>query len=332
MSFRRVYGYDWSENGWRMCNRDECVVASGLPYTDTAPIRRGAAATILNAWLHWYHHNVERLTSPVWGWSNTNDVANSNHLSGTAIDVNAPKYPWGARTMPRDRINKIREGLRLFEGSVFWGADWSRADEMHYQLGWKEGDPRVQAFADRLSNGHLGIYGPATPPPTPPPAVIPNAIDAQYKVSPWLGKKLTQQLELTTPDGRGRYAQYEQGYIYWTPEYGARPIPTNLFDAYAALNWETGPLGFPVAYHSVVDGGDVQAFEGGVLYRRYNEPGFFVTGQILRRWAELGFEKGAFGWPTSNEEEFDGGRVQHFQNGDLYWHPTSVVGLIKKEN
>ncbi|MGW0016943.1 peptidoglycan-binding protein [Rhodococcus sp. NPDC003382] len=173
MSFRKAYGYSHSENGWRMCNRDECVVANPLPYTNTAPIRAGDAATILNAWIIWYHRNVEPLTSPVWGWSNENAVGNSNHLSGTAVDINAPKYPWGLRSMPAARIAKVREGLRLFEGSVFWGADWGRADEMHYQIGWREGDPRVAAFAAKLNAGHLGIYspGPAAPAPAPAPTV-----------------------------------------------------------------------------------------------------------------------------------------------------------------
>lgn len=162
MSFREVYGYTWSENGWRMCNRDECVLGGpmmGLPNTNTAPIRSGDASTILVAWLAWYHRNVEPLRTPVWGWSVDNTVGNSNHLSGTAVDINAPQYPWGTRTMPRDRIAKVRNGLALFEGTVFWGADWSRADEMHYQLGHREGDARIAQFAGKLNRGHLGIYG-----------------------------------------------------------------------------------------------------------------------------------------------------------------------------
>lgn len=160
-TFRVAYGNTWSENGWRMCNRDECIVAGpsvGLPFTDTAPIRRGSASTILVAWMLWYHRNVEPLRSPVWGWSATNDVPDSNHLSGTAIDINAPQYPWGARTMPAARIGTIRRGLALFDGVVFWGADWQRADEMHYQLAHPEGDPLISAFAAKLDAGHLGLY------------------------------------------------------------------------------------------------------------------------------------------------------------------------------
>ncbi|RVW02999.1 M15 family metallopeptidase [Rhodococcus xishaensis] len=179
MSFRTAYGNDYSENGWRMVDRDMCVVANVLPYTNTAPVRVGDAATILNAWLLWYHHNVELLSSPVWGWSATNDVRTSNHLSGTALDINAPRYPWGLRTMPAARIAKVREGLRLFEGSIFWGRDWNRPDEMHYQIGWREGDPRVAEFAAKLNNNHLGIYGPA-PAPAPAPTLGESVTPEQY--------------------------------------------------------------------------------------------------------------------------------------------------------
>ncbi|NKU94105.1 M15 family metallopeptidase [Prescottella equi] len=170
MGFRTAYGYTYSENGWRMCNRDECDIVriKDLFLVDTAPLRKGAPLTILGAWLKWYDTNVEEIGTSVWGWSRDNDVANSNHLSGTAVDVNAPKYPWGARVMPAGRIAKIREGLRLFEGSVFWGADWQRADEMHYQMAWKEGDQRNDVFAAKLRAGHLGIYTTA-PTPTPKP-------------------------------------------------------------------------------------------------------------------------------------------------------------------
>lgn len=168
MTFRTAYGNTHSENGWRMCNRDECAIVNikDLFLVDTAPLRKGAPLTILGAWLKWYDLNVEEIGSPVWGWSRDNDVWTSNHLSGTGVDVNAPKYPWGARVMPGARKQKIREGLALFEGTVFWGADWARADEMHYQMAFREGDPRNEAFAAKLLAGHLGIY--KTAPTTTP--------------------------------------------------------------------------------------------------------------------------------------------------------------------
>lgn len=171
MSFRTAYGNDTSENGWRMVNSDSCPPAL-VPGTDTKlRIREGDAATILIAWACWYHNNVEPIDrfrdAPTytddWGWSEYNDVGDSNHLSGTAIDINATQYPWGARVMPDEMVAKVQEGLRLFEGTVFWGADWSRADEMHYQIGLPEDDPALGTFAARLNQGYLGIYAPPDP-------------------------------------------------------------------------------------------------------------------------------------------------------------------------
>lgn len=331
MSFRIIYGLAYSENGWRMCDRNECVVANVLPFTNTAPIRSGHAATILNAWTLWYHHNVEKLGSPVWGWSATNDVPSSNHLSGTALDFNAPKYPWGSRVMPASTISKVRRGLALFEGTVFWGADWSRADEMHYQIGFREGDARIANFAERLNRGHLGIYG--DPAPAPAPAPIANEIDREAKVAAaWIGERKFDG-ERPCADGLGRYADFTGGSIYWHPELNggeARAVPVNLFVPWSERKWEQGPLGYPVGRHRVIDGvGDVQDFQGGTLTRKYGEPsGAQVYGVIGDRWRSEGGVVSPFGWPRGEEQDTgDGGRLQDFEHGRLVWHPTGAVAL-----
>ncbi|MFD4932356.1 peptidoglycan-binding protein [Peribacillus butanolivorans] len=175
MTFRTVYNRTQSANGWRNVNRDGCVVANPVPFSNTAPVRRGVAATILNAWLIYYHRNIEPISTPVWGWSVVNDVASSNHLSGTAFDIHAPKYPFRRRSMPADIRAKVEAGLRLFEGTVAWGGYWTNpVDEMHYELAFREGDPRNDAFAAKLSAGHLGIYSgnsDAVPAPAPEPPV-----------------------------------------------------------------------------------------------------------------------------------------------------------------
>lgn len=170
MSFRTAYGNTWSEAGWRMCNRDECILPPvDLPFINTAPVRKGDAATVLGAWLHWYHNNVEPLTSPVWGWSLLNDVGTSNHLAGVGVDVNAPKYPWGFYRMSGELQNRVQTGLDLFKGFVFWGRVWGKPDEMHYQLGVPEFDAdgvpnrRLAAFAQELRDGYLGVYAPPKP-------------------------------------------------------------------------------------------------------------------------------------------------------------------------
>jgi peptidoglycan hydrolase-like protein with peptidoglycan-binding domain len=144
-----------------MCNRDECVLVDG-PYMNTAPLRKGVPATILGDFARRYHVQAAPIVSPVWGWSATNAVANSNHLAGTALDINAPQWPWGYRNMPTDLINRINALLGFYEGAVFWGRNWSRADEMHFQMGWREGDSRYGRILAKI--GGTSVPTPSIPP------------------------------------------------------------------------------------------------------------------------------------------------------------------------
>lgn len=167
---------------------------------------------------------------------------------------------------------------------------------------------------------------------------IPNikAIDVAAAQTPWLGGRIDPD-EQATPDGIGRYSQFTEGFVYWTPETGAVAIPTHLFDAWAQYEWETGPLGYPISGHSVLseDGvnvGDVQAFQGGVLYRKYGQEGYYVLGVIGARWARDGYENGPLGWPQSLEVPAgtDGeARMQRFEHGRLIWDPSGAVEILE---
>ncbi|WP_422785261.1 LGFP repeat-containing protein, partial [Rhodococcus rhodnii] len=321
---------------WRMVDRDGCVVANTVPFSNTAPSRAGIAATILNAWLICIPP-CRTYRSPVWGWSRTNDVKNSNHLSALP-STSRPQIPVGLRTMPAARIAKVREGLRLFEVTIYWGADWGRADEMHDQIGYRRGDARLANFADRLNRGHLGIYGqPAAPPPPPTNEINREAAAA----AAWIGERLFDG-ERPCKDCVGRYADFTGGSIYWHPAVNVWPdkiaraiaVPKNIYETWAGESWEQGTLGYPVRRHAVIEGvGDIQGFQGGTIYRRYGQPGFFVHGAIEKRWHELGRETGAFGWLTSNERDAGGGtREQTFQHGILRWHPSGVDAQLTQEN
>lgn len=54
-----------------------------------------------------------------------------------------------------------------------------------------------------------------------------------------------------------------------------------------------------------------------------------VWGDIKKKWTELGWERSYLGYPTSDETDFpDGGRVNSFQNGGIYWWPdTGAIDL-----
>lgn len=158
-----------TENGWDQISSD-MLDKSNIPGT-IAPMetRKGDVTTILKGWCLWYDRNVQDIEFNYsggrddWGWSATNSVWNSNHLSGTAVDINATQWPMGSYRMPQWMVDKIREGLRLFEGTVFWGRDWGGAstDEMHFQI--QGNAQQIAPFAQKLRDGYLGLWAPEKP-------------------------------------------------------------------------------------------------------------------------------------------------------------------------
>ncbi|WP_447725965.1 LGFP repeat-containing protein [Sphingomonas koreensis] len=62
-------------------------------------------------------------------------------------------------------------------------------------------------------------------------------------------------------------------------------------------------------------------FQGGCsIYWHPDTGAWGVWGDIRKRWAELGWELGYLGYPTSDEGDIDeGGRANSFQHGWIYW-------------
>ena len=200
---------------------------------------------------------------------------------------------------------------------------------------WDPGGIDMDAFRRDIQ---AQIDGGAKPPPPPV-----NQIDEMQKVAGfWLGARETKGEVVCGIDKKGRYAKFANGYIYWHPNTGARAVNLRIFQYWAGLNWENGPLGYPVKNHAYIDGvGDIQAFERGVVFRLIagvkgipDDPGHHVTGVIGDSYYKRGAEAGDLGWPMSNEYDYDGGRKQDFEGGSLAWNPTGAVritrpGLVK---
>lgn len=166
MAFVTRYGYTHSENGWRMCDDRETETFAVDNTVQRLRVRKGDARVILEALAVRYHRTVEPIdkyrlgTGDDWGYSSTNDVPNSNHMSGTGEDFNATQYPWGRKVMPSERVVRCERLAKEFEGVVFWGRWWAKPDEMHWQIALPEGDPRIAAFAAKLRGGYLGVFAP----------------------------------------------------------------------------------------------------------------------------------------------------------------------------
>lgn len=128
-----------SQNGYRA--NDRSLIASYSVPGGKIAMRKGDVATVLSYVANRFHSEVEKLAWPGnWGYAERtirgNSTTLSNHASGTAIDLNAPRHPLGKvgtfSSAQRGRIQKI---LKDCGGVVRWGGNYNgRKDEMHFEI------------------------------------------------------------------------------------------------------------------------------------------------------------------------------------------------------
>jgi hypothetical protein len=130
-----------SQNGWTANERSLCSWFSVPGSNVRLLLRTQYAGPLLIAFLTAFHRRVEALQDPgCWSYAPRMVRGSvrvvSNHASGTAVDVNAPRHPLGARgTFSDDDAREIHRLLRVANGTIRWGGDYrGRADEMHFEL------------------------------------------------------------------------------------------------------------------------------------------------------------------------------------------------------
>jgi hypothetical protein len=166
-----------SQNGWSA--NDRSMVASYQIPGGKVALRKGDVSVILIWCAQRWHETVEPLVWPGnWGYAERpvrgSATTLSNHASGTAIDLNAPKHPLGVRgTFSAGQVRAVRAILGFCEGVVRWGEDYrSRADGMHLEI--NAGAADVRRVADKIralpSSGGFVAAGKTLAPPPPPPA------------------------------------------------------------------------------------------------------------------------------------------------------------------
>lgn len=151
MARRTVYDNDWSSNGWPMVDEGSCTWVN-VPGTDvTIEIQNGQPLQILRAFVADFNAEVEPVRDADTAcWTLGNDVGDSNHLSGTAVDINWGSHPFQVADAGFDPAKKakVRELLNWYEGMIFWGNDWDDPkDAMHFQL------------ASLANGGNINTYG-----------------------------------------------------------------------------------------------------------------------------------------------------------------------------
>jgi hypothetical protein len=131
-----------SQNGWPLVDSTK-LDNSPIPGTSIKAepgLLKGDVAWLLRWVGSEFNKRVDPLVTPgCWGWNAPTPIPGSNiysnHCSGTAIDLNAPHFPWTLKTMSARQREECRKIVNQTEGVVAWGGDFTtKTDEMHFEI------------------------------------------------------------------------------------------------------------------------------------------------------------------------------------------------------
>jgi uncharacterized protein with LGFP repeats len=146
--------------------------------------------------------------------------------------------------------------------------------------------------------------------------------------------------QLTAPDGRGQYAWFQNGSIYWNPnQLQAHEIHGAIVQKWAQMGYEKGgmswvsntPIGYPTTDEiQLVDGrgqpGSFEGFDNANIYFSPRSGAHPIAGAFFSEYQRWGWERGACGFPSS-DVDFHSVTFGHdyyrqnFENGYMKWYP-----------
>ena len=143
-----------SENGWRPAQvGQDALVWKTVPGTNVSiQVLKGWPAILLPAFAADVNAYIEPLRDQDTAcWTPTNSVPTSNHLNGTAIDVDWDSHPFHVVGTFGDKLPELEDLLTWYEDMIYWGGHWTDPiDEMHFQMGYDTwNNPAVQSFITR---------------------------------------------------------------------------------------------------------------------------------------------------------------------------------------
>jgi hypothetical protein len=218
----------------------------------------------------------------------------------------------------------IKTVLRYFNGCQPSWSCWNPRYQT-YSTGYRDAIDQPGGLAFWAAGGGTSCNG--------SPATV-GEIDRKYRALGGCGSLLGAPItsEQTTPDGAGRYTVFQHGSIYWTQATGAFEVHGEIRDKWAALGWETGLLRYPISdeIHTPDGAGRYNVFEGGSVYWSPSTGAHEVHGAIRDKYAELGWEAGELGYPTSDEQAVTGGRRSEFQHGAITWTAQTNTTTVER--
>jgi len=321
-----------SQNGWRA--NDRTVIASIDVPGGKLAVRKGSIGVIFQHLANRFHNEVEKLVWPGnWGYAEREVRGGtdlSNHASGTAIDLNAPKHPLGtapSANYSAAQINKIHEIVNFYEGIIRWGGDYvGRKDGMHFEINDGINETQVDRIASKCMT--------ATPKFTVTGAFLEGANRYGRAGNPVNAEGFTR-------DGLGRVQTFEHAIALWHKERtGAKAyfvsIPGAIYDYWRGRGAEDPEnptsLGYPVSDDAVwQDGKGVgQVFERGLIVWGPDTGVHAVVGPIRDTWEYLGAERN-LGYPVNDQRPEGSSFRQAFQRGDLVEDLNGKVVMFAKK-
>ncbi|POH72504.1 GDSL-type esterase/lipase family protein [Arthrobacter glacialis] len=142
---------------------------------------------------------------------------------------------------------------------------------------------------------------------------------------PVLARTTSATACVDTADTFSCHQSFSGGDIYWTQKTGATYVTNGpLRTHWLSTGGPTGPFGPPSGNPTPLPGkGSTQNFTTGSLVYSPSTGTHETLGAIRTTWVNSGSEGGPLGFPISDESTIGQGQAQNFQNGTIYWSPST---------
>jgi predicted chitinase len=173
----------------------------------TLQVMKGLPEVFLPAWAADWNAYLEPLRdADSASYTPTNSVATSNHLNGTACDLDWDSHPFQQRgSFNAAQMATIADMEAFYEGWMFWAGRWdSPVDEMHSQMGyntWNRNADALNFIARKIRSDGFSTFRRGPLPGDPPAPAVPeaplsqnNAIKALYDAVPVIDEARAAEL------------------------------------------------------------------------------------------------------------------------------------------
>jgi glucose/arabinose dehydrogenase len=175
-------------------------------------------------------------------------------------------------------------------------------------------------------------------------AVYATPVEQRYDEEPELREVLGPPTGPVVIDGGTYYRDHARGRLYWSARTGTHEVHGPIAEKYVELGGHER-FGPPTTDQTVTPDGEgrFNHFLGtpytrtASIYWTPETGAHAIWGEVRKRWAAMGWERGRLGYPTTDELRTpDGiGRYNHFsKGGSVYWTPRTgahaVYGAIRR--